>query len=313
MKIDKKKITFAVVIGAVVIFIVAYSILTFGGDKDEQDELLQPLVPTLETVKDDYTSRLDAVDDLKEVRETNAPSIYDEKYLDSTGVYDPDFMEKEKIRLVDSIYTNSQIDYSTGTYKKPNLVKENVISTVTEKEKENQKKEEAEALRIEAKEMALEQQLFFASNPLLNAVDDSTPSVNVIVDRKEVLRVNDRIEMRTQHNVTIEGYFIPRNTRLFGIVSFKPNRVLLEIENIKNIPFAFKAYDYRDNLEGIYIKNSFREELRQQVLGDVIDDINVPGIPQVSGVKKIFQRSNRQVKVTVNNNYVLTLKVDTRQ
>jgi len=94
--------------------------LTFGGDKDEQDELLQPLVPTLETVKDDYTSRLDAVDDLKEVRETNAPSIYDEKYLDSTGVYDPDFMEKEKIRLVDSIYTNSQIDYSTGTYKKPN-------------------------------------------------------------------------------------------------------------------------------------------------------------------------------------------------
>jgi hypothetical protein len=313
MKIDKKKITFAVVIGAVVIFIVAYSILTFGGDKDEQDELLQPLVPTLETVKDDYTSRLDAVDDLKEVRETNAPSIYDEKYLDSTGVYDPDFMEKEKIRLVDSIYTNSQIDYSTGTYKKPNLVKENVISTVTEKEKENQKKEEAEALRIEAKEMALEQQLFFASNPLLNAVDDSTPSVNVIVDRKEVLRVNDRIEMRTQHDVTIEGYFIPRNTRLFGIVSFKPNRVLLEIENIKNIPFAFKAYDYRDNLEGIYIKNSFREELRQQVLGDVIDDINVPGIPQVSGVKKIFQRSNRQVKVTVNNNYVLTLKVDTRQ
>ena len=313
MKIDKKKITFAVVIGAVVIFIVAYSILTFGGDKDEQDELLQPLVPTLETVKDDYTSRLDAVDDLKEVRETNAPSIYDEKYLDSTGVYDPDFMEKEKIRLVDSIYTNSQIDYSTGTYKKPNPVKENVISTVTEKEKENQKKEEAEALRIEAKEMALEQQLFFASNPLPKTVDDSTPTLNVIVDRKEVLRVNDRIEMRTQHDVTIEGYFIPRNTQLFGIVSFKPNRVLLEIENIKNIPFAFKAYDYRDNLEGIYIKNSFREELRQQVLGDVIDDINVPGIPQVSGVKKIFQRSNRQVKVTVNNNYVLSLNVDTRQ
>lgn len=313
MKIDKKKITFAVVIGAVVIFIVTYSILTFGGDKDEQNELSQPLVPTLETVKDDYTSRLDAVDDLKEVRETNAPSIYDEKYLDSTGVYDPDFMEKEKIRLVDSIYTNSQIDYSTGTYKKPNPVKENVISTVTEKEKENQEKEEAEALQIEAKEMALEQQLFFASNPLPNGADDSTPTLNAIVDKKKVLRVNDRLEMRTQHDVTIEGYFIPRNTLLFGIVSFKSNRVLLEIENIKNIPFAFKAYDYRDNLEGIYIKNSFREELRQQVLGDVIDDINVPGIPQVSGVKKIFQRSNRQVKVTVNNNYVLTLKVDTRQ
>ena len=313
MKLDKKKITFALVIGGVVIFMVAYSILTFGSDKDEQDELLQPLVPTLETVKDDYTSRLDAVDDLKEVRETNAPSIYDEKYLDSTGVYDPDFIEKEKIRLVDSIYTNSQIDYGTGTYKKPNLVKENVISTVTEKEKENHEKEEAEALLIEAKEMGLEQQLFFASNPLPNAADDSTPTLNVIVDRKKVLRVNDRIEMRTQHDVTIKGYFIPRNTLLFGIVSFKPNRVLLDIKSIKNIPISFKAYDLLDDLEGIYIRNSFREELRQQVLGDAIGDVNVPGIPQVSGVKKIFQRSNRQVKVTVNNNYKLIIKVDTRQ
>jgi len=313
MKIDKKKITFAVVIGAVVIFIVTYSILTFGGDKDKQDELLQPLVPTLETVKDDYTSRLDAVDDLKEVRETNAPSIYDEKYLDSTGVYDPDFMEKEKIRLVDSIYTNSQIDYSTGTYRNRNLNTDKAINAIVEKKEEKEEEDTSESPEVVVKEMALEQQLFFASNPLPNAADDSTPNLNVIVDRKTVLRVNDRIEMRTQHDVTIKGYFIPRNTLLFGIVSFKPNRVLLEIENIKNIPFAFKAYDYRDNLEGIYIKNSFREELRQQVLGDVIDDINVPGIPQVSGVKKIFQRSNRQVKVTVNNNYVLTLKVDTRQ
>jgi len=69
MKVDKKKITFALVIGGVVIFMVAYSILTFGTDKDKQDVLLQPLVPELETVKDDYKSRLDAVDDLKEVRE----------------------------------------------------------------------------------------------------------------------------------------------------------------------------------------------------------------------------------------------------
>ena len=313
MKIDKKKITFAVVIGAVVIFMIAYAVLAFGGDKDKQDELLQPLVPTLETVKDDYTSRLDAVNDLKEVRETNAPSIYDEKYLDSTGVFDPDFMEKEKIRLVDSIYTNSQIDYSTGTYRNRNLNTDNAINAIVEEKEEKEEEDTSESPEIIAKEMALEQQLFFASNPLPNENDDSLPSLNVIVDRKVVLRVNDRIEMRTQNDVTIKGYFIPRNTLLFGIVSFKPNRVLLDIENIKNIPLAFKAYDYRDNLEGIYIKNSFREELRRQVLGDVIDDINVPGVPQVSGIKSICHRSNRQVKVTVNKNYILTLKVDSRQ
>ncbi|NNM17592.1 MAG: conjugative transposon protein TraM [Croceitalea sp.] len=313
MKIDKKKITFAVVIGAVVIFIFAYSILTFGGDKDEQDELLQPLVPTLETVKDDYTSRLDAVDDLKEIRETNAPSIYDEKYLDSTGVYDPDFIEKEKMRLVDSIYSNSQIDYSTGAFRKRTSNVDNAIKGIIGKKLEEPEDDKSKSTAILAKEMALEQQLFFASNPLPNSAAESIPSVNVVVDSKEVIKANDRLEMRTQNDVTIKGYFIPRNTLLFGIVSFQPNRVLLKIENIRNIPLAFKAYDYRDNLEGIYIKNSFREELRQQVLGDVINEVNVPGIPQVRGVKRIFQRSNRQVKVTVNNNYVLTLKVETEQ
>jgi len=51
-------------------------------------------------------------------------------------------------------------------------------------------------------------------------------------------------------------------------------------------------------------------------LGDVIQDFNIPGIPDVSGavntgvsgVKKVFQRNNRNVKVTVNNNYKLILK-----
>ena len=80
MKLDKKKITFIAVIGAVVIFIVTYSILAFGEDDSQKDELLQTQVPVLENPIDDYTSRLDAVDDLKEVRQTNAPSIYDEKY-----------------------------------------------------------------------------------------------------------------------------------------------------------------------------------------------------------------------------------------
>ncbi|MGB5609432.1 conjugative transposon protein TraM, partial [Eudoraea sp.] len=43
---------------------------------------------------------------------------------------------------------------------------------------------------------------------------------------------------------------------------------------------------------------------------DVIEDINIPGVPQISGVKKVFQRNNRNVKVTVNNNYKLILKFE---
>ena len=313
MKLDKKKITFIAVIGAVVIFIVTYFILVFDEDDSQKDELQQTQVPVLENPIDDYTSRLDAVDDLKEVKQTNAPSIYDEKYLDSTGVFDPDFLEKEKIRMVDSIYNNSRINYTTGTFRATNPVRDSVVNTLTSKTKERKKEEVALVEKTDPKELALEQQLFFASNPLPDVETINTPTIEVMVDKKQVIKTNDRLEMRTLNDVVIGGILIPKNTTLFGIVSFKPNRVLLQIENIDDIPLSFKAYDFRDKLEGIYIKNSFREELRQQVLSDVIDDVNVPGIPQVKGIKRIFQRSNRQVKVTVNNNYKLILKVDTRQ
>ena len=313
MKLDKKKITFIAVIGAVVIFIVTYFILVFDEDDSQKDELQQTQVPVLENPIDDYTSRLDAVDDLKEVKQTNAPSIYDEKYLDSTGVFDPDFLEKEKIRMVDSIYNNSRINYTTGTFRATNPVRDSVVNTLTSKTKERKKEEVALVEKTDPKELALEQQLFFASNPLPDVETINTPTIEVMVDKKQVIKTNDRLEMRTLNDVVIGGILIPKNTTLFGIVSFKPNRVLLQIENIDDIPLSFKAYDFRDKLEGIYIKNSFREELRQQVLSDVIDDVNVPGIPQVKGIKRIFQRSNRQVKVTVNNNYKLIIKVDTRQ
>ena len=313
MKLDKKKITFIAVIGAVVIFIITYSILAFGKDDSQKDELQETQVPVLENPIDDYTSRLDAVDDLKEVRQPNAPSIYDEKYLDSTGVFDPDFLEKEKIRMVDSIYNNSRINYTTGTFRETNPVRDSVVNAIAKKQQAQKKEAAISVEEIDPKALALEQQLFFASNPLPVEETVNAPSIVVIVDKKQVIKVNDRLQMRTLGDVEINGVLIPKNTTLFGIVSFKPNRVLLQIENIDNIPLSFKAYDFRDRLEGIYIKNSFREELRQQVLGDVVDDINVPGVPQVTGIKRLFQRSNRQVKVTVNPNYKLIIKADTRQ
>ncbi|MEL7270184.1 MAG: conjugative transposon protein TraM [Bacteroidota bacterium] len=313
MKLDKKKITFITVIGAVVIFIVTYSILAFGEDDSQKDELQQTQVPVLENPTEDYTSRLDAVDDLKEVRQTNAPSVYDEKYLDSTGVFDPNFLEKEKIRMVDSIYNNSRINYSTGTFRATNTVRDSKVDAIARKKKAPKKELSLSVKEIDPKTLALEQQLFFASNPLPNEETANAPKIAVIIDKKQVVKVNDRLQMRTLNDVEIDSVLIPKNTTLFGIVSFKPNRVLLKIENIDNVPLSFKAYDFRDRLEGIYIKNSFREELRLQVLGDVVDDINVPGVPQVTGIKRLFQRSNRQVKVTVNPNYKLIVKVDIRQ
>ena len=90
---------------------------------------------------------------------------------------------------------------------------------------------------------------------------------------------------------------------------FQPNRLLLEIEGVEHHPYKLSAYDVADGLEGIYIKNSFKEDASREVLNDVVEDVNIPGVPQVRGIKRVFQRSNRNVKVTGRNQYKVLLKV----
>ena len=304
MKLDKKKVAFIVVIAMVLVFIIGYSVMTFGKNDDAGQELTQPAVPALETAQEDYTSRLDAINDLKEARLTNAPSIYNEKLLDSTGLYDPNHLEKEKARIVDSIYKKGRIDYSTGSYR--NLVRDSAVNSITIKEKKDSEIK-VESTQPTIQKMELEQQLFFASNPKMELVANETLKLHTVVDGQQSIRANDRLRMLSTKEVTINGLLIPKNTLVYGIVSFKPNRVLLSIGNINHNTISFKAFDLQDGLEGLYIKNTFRAEATKEIVDDAIDDINVPGVPQVKGLKKIFQRSNRQVKVTVSNNYKLIL------
>ena len=106
---------------------------------------------------------------------------------------------------------------------------------------------------------------------------------------------------------------MPKNTPVFGFISFQSNRALIEIENINHHPTKLKAFDLQDGSEGIYVENNFRAEATREVLDDVIGDINIPSVPQVSGLTQVFRRSNRKVKVTVLNNYRLILRADNRQ
>ena len=117
MKVEKNKIVFATVLAVIFIFLISYSVMVMGDDDSENEGLQQTLVPDLEENQKEYESKLDAINDLKEVRETNAPSIYDEKLIDSLGFYDPDLPEREKERIVDSIYDAGKIKYSEKLYE----------------------------------------------------------------------------------------------------------------------------------------------------------------------------------------------------
>jgi len=109
MKIDKRKIGIGAVIGIVIIFMIVYGMSAFGKQENEVDELLNPLVPEIESEAMQYANKLEAVDNLKEVKQKSVPSIYNEDYFNKDGSFDPDFIEKEKQRLVDSVYNSGRI------------------------------------------------------------------------------------------------------------------------------------------------------------------------------------------------------------
>ncbi len=306
MKVEKNKIVFAAVLAVIFIFLISYSVMVMGDDDSENESLQQTLVPDLEENQKEYESKLDAINDLKEVRETNAPSIYDEKLIDSLGFYDPDLPEREKKRIVDSIYDAGKIKYSEKRYQ--NLGQRRASQKTTTKVDSAEVKREQQ---IEAKELGLEHQLFFAADPKPNEVSiigNTDETIFVVVDGDQIVQANTRLRMRLTKAATINGKLMSKNTPIFGFISFQPNRALIEIENIKHHPTKLKAFDLQDGSEGIYVENNFREAVTREVLDDVIGDINIPSVPQVGGLTQVFRRSNRRVKVTVLNNYRLILK-----
>ncbi len=304
MKIEKNKIVFVSVITVALLFVITYSLYLLSDDSSQAENLTQTAVPELDENQKEYKSKLEAIDALKEARESNAPSIYDEKNIDSLGFYDPDFMDKEKVRIVDSIYKHNKINYSKDTYvvperyrRKPKVDEDSITA----------EKDEAIAL----KELGLEHQLFFASDPMVYpkiGIANTDAEIFVEVDGNQVVKTNYRLRMRLLKDALINGVKVSKNTPVFGFISFKPNRALIEIENIGHRPVKLKAFDLQDGSEGIYVENSFRADVTQEVVDDIVGDINIAGVPQVSGIQKVFRKNQRAVKVTVTNNYKLILK-----
>jgi len=308
MKIEKNKVVFAAVLAVIVLFLVCYGI-TLSKEDQTEEQLTQTEIPILEQEQLEYDSKLDALNDLKEVKAQTAPSIYDENLLDSLGYYDPEYAEKEKQRVVDSIYRANKKLYNAQE-SKTSIKTSNQKAIPAEQSPKVQQQER----QVIHQELGLEHQLFFAAATSTSlkatALDpESEDVVQAVVDGDQVVKANTRIQLRLVEAITIKGTRIPKNTKVFGTISFQPNRALIKIEQINHHPVVLEAFDLQDGLEGIYVENNFRAQATREVMDDVLQDINIPSLPQVSGISQLLRRDNRNVKVTVLNNYCMLLKI----
>lgn len=306
MKIEKNKIVFAGVIGTILLFLGSYVYMLMTDDDAPNETLTQPEVPKWEETESDYATKLEAIDALKKEREVTLPSVYPEHMMDDKGYFNPDYMEYEKQRIIDSLGEAREF---SGSYQYDFEKKTDTASSI---------KETTEAVEVivplitSADELALEHQLFFAARPKHTSILP-IPSIPVEVDGKQVLQKNSRIRLRLTKATSIKSRLFPKHTILFGTVRFRPNRVLLHITQIGQLPLDWQAYDLQDGMTGLYLENSLREEATQEVVDDVVQDINIAGLPQVRGLKTIFQRRQRNLKVTVLDGHRLFLKPNTSQ
>ncbi|MBW8242549.1 conjugative transposon protein TraM [Muricauda oceani] len=299
MKLEKNKLLFIGLMVCLLGFIVLY---TLSMEESGDGELKQPKVPTLTEEPEEYRSKLEAVDAIKEERERPKPSLYGEQYVDSTGAYDITFKDKERQRIVDSIYREGRIDYGEGMYRKPDKEFQNESEIKSETHNPPITPEQ-ERIHFSTAHIA-----FFSSQPIKRDSVHLPVAILAMVNGEQRVRAKNRLELRLKEDVKIKGMYFKRNTLLYGLVSFRTNRVFVSIDHIGKHPIHLKAYDKLDGGEGIYIENSYREEATREVMDDAVQDINLPGIPQVSGIKQVFRRSNRTVKVTIHDGYQLILK-----
>ena len=318
MKTEKNKIVFSAVLLCTLLFLISYSVMVMGNDDEPEMDVNQIPVPELEAGQKEYETKLEALDNIKKEREITAPSIYPDHMVDEKGYFNPDYMEYEKQRIIDSIYQQGELRYEEQHYEnignkapRPEPFPERKKDTFDEIDKKD--------MEVAAKERALEHQLFFASYPIKNATVESGNTdafIHVGVDGTQTVRKDYRLKMRLTRDAVIYGRFYPRNTELYGFVSFKPHRVMVEISNIGHNPVKLAAHDLQDGEEGIYVVNTFRSEVTHEVIGDMVGDVNIPGMPDLSGItntgakgiKKIFQKNHRSVKVTILDNYGLILR-----
>ena len=308
MKIEKNKVVFASVLAVVLLFIATYTYMVYSEDENETENLDQIKVPKLEGEEKEYESKLDAINALKEVRETNAPSIYDESLIDTAGYYDPELSEREKQRMIDSIYELGSLrsEKLNHQWQQEEIIEQEIPLNVPGEQISAEIKQP-----LSARELGLEHLLFFSSNPAPNVelVNSNTDHwIYAEVDGTQVVKKNSRLRMRLSEDAKIAGQLYPKNSQVYGFINFQPNRALIEIEHIDHQPVKLRAFDLQDGSEGIYIENSMRAEATREVVDDLIQDINIAGVPQVSGIKNVFQRNNRNIRVTVTNNYKLILK-----
>jgi hypothetical protein len=154
---------------------------------------------------------------------------------------------------------------------------------------------------------------------------DYKPDIRALVHGEyRNIKAGAIVKFRIIDEFTINGIFIPKNTFLYGQLSFSSTRAMIKIENIQYrntiIPFNASIYD-QDGFEGLYTPDNIVDEAKRDVANDVISSTNLnisTGIPFVnsaanavtSAIKSISQSVVKEKKLSISSNYQVNIRYE---
>ncbi len=286
MKIEKNKIIFFSVIGLIIIFIGTYSLLVFG-DEEKESQLNQIVVPNVDASKDQYQSKLDAINAQEKKKNTHIPSVYDE-IISSYDKTDTELTEEDRQRIIDSIYKSGQIDYSTETsvsssnhIPPPNVPSYQPKTSTTTKTPEIDPEEAYRQELLKAKEEMLRHhrasQKRYQKDTKPQEVVTPKPKVVEIrasIYQDQYVLPGNRVKLVLNHDFVYHNQLFPKGTFIYAFVEMAPYRVFLEVDNIAHVSIPLVAKDITDGRIGLYSTRAGElwSEYKDEFSNDVGDD-----------------------------------------
>ncbi len=158
---------------------------------------------------------------------------------------------------------------------------------------------------------------------LESETDDFEGDVRAVVhgDHKN-MKAGSIIKLRLLENLVVDGVTVPRNTFVYGKLSFGNGRGTIKIQNInyrnKILQFKGTVYD-SDGFEGIYVPENIVSDTKNKAASAAIDGVDVKvgskskiinsTISSLGNViKNAVQGSIKESKISISSNYSVTIK-----
>ena len=303
---DKGKAIFFGVMGLIILSTVIYMVVWLSGGDNENSQVTQNR--QIEFKAPDITKEKDKFDErLKQLREEPK----EEKQIEFKNPFEKEQPKKEapKVEKLEEkdLVVGIQPEKKKTVYKpRPKPKKKAPVKKAPVKK---------EPQVVEAEPLITKSR--YSSSNSQNSI--GSVSVQAVVDGTQKVFKKGNIKIRLTEALRLENITIPRNTYVYGEVSFKNERVQVNIHSLKyrNQIYDVKlaVYDYRDGMQGIYIPGGVSQDMATTTENEVINSVgDMTGTSETSGlINKLsgaVTRKNSATSARIRDEHKLVLKLN---